>query len=129
MTGLFKVPGTKAGANALVGRFFKGSTGGPSAEQRAKAGSYIVGEALDSAGNVLATVDVEGADGYDFTAGMLAWAAIAAAETPIEAKGAIGPVEAFGLERLEQGAADAGIAPRLPSSPSAEARRTSQSRP
>ena len=114
MTGLFKVPGTKAGANALVGRFLKGSTGGPSAEQRAKAGSYIVGEALDSAGNVLATVDVEGADGYDFTAGMLAWAAIAAAETPIEAKGAIGPVEAFGLERLEQGAADAGIARRLP---------------
>lgn len=114
MSGLFKVPGAKSGANALVGRFVKGSSGGPSAEQRAKAGSYIVGEALDARGSVLESVHVEGADGYDFTAGMLAWAAIQAAETPIEAKGAIGPVEAFGLETLERGAADAGIARRVP---------------
>jgi len=112
MTGLFKVPGAKTGANALVARFMKGSTGGPSAEQRAKAGSYIVGEALGPDDELLATVHVEGADGYDFTAGMLAWAATAAAETPIEAKGAVGPVEAFGLDRLEAGAADAGIARR-----------------
>jgi short subunit dehydrogenase-like uncharacterized protein len=109
-SGFLKIPGAKAGANALVARFMKGSTGGPSAEQRAKAGSYIVGEALDAGGRVLASVHLEGADGYDFTAGMLAWAATQAAERPIEAKGAIGPVEAFGLERLEQGAADAGIA-------------------
>ncbi|HEX6117134.1 MAG TPA: saccharopine dehydrogenase NADP-binding domain-containing protein [Solirubrobacterales bacterium] len=112
MSGLFKVPGAKAGAGALIGRFVKGSTGGPSAEQRAKSGSYIVGEALDAAGDVLASVDLAGADGYDFTAGMLAWAAITAAETPIEAKGAVGPVEAYGIERLEEGAADAGIARR-----------------
>ena len=114
MSGFFKVPGTKAGANALIERFAKGSTGGPSAEQRAKSGSYVVGEALDSAGNVLATVDVEGNDAYDFTAAIMAWAAIEAAENPIEVKGAVGPVEAYGLERLERGAAEAGIARRQP---------------
>ncbi len=112
MSGLFRIPGAKAGANALIGRFVKGSSGGPSAEQRAKAGSYIVGEALDAGGRRLAEVHVEGVDGYDFTAGMLAWSAIRAAETPIEPTGAIGPVEAFGLEELERGAADAGIARR-----------------
>ena len=40
---------------------------------------------------------------------MLAWSAIRAAKKPIEARGAIGPVEAYGLEDLEAGAADAGI--------------------
>ncbi len=110
MSGLFKVPGAKAGVSALTNRFVKGSTGGPSADQRAQAGSYIVGEALDASGRTLASVHVEGCDPYDFTAGMLAWAAIQAAERPIEAHGAIGPVEAFGLETLESGAADAGIA-------------------
>jgi short subunit dehydrogenase-like uncharacterized protein len=112
MSGIFKVPGAKAGANALIARSVKGSTGGPSADQRAKAGSQIIGQALDAGGNVLSDVLVEGADGYDFTAGMLAWAAIEAAGTPIEAKGAIGPVEAYGLDALETGAAEAGIARR-----------------
>jgi short subunit dehydrogenase-like uncharacterized protein len=110
MSGLFRIPGAKAAANALIERFVKGSTGGPSAEQRAKAGSYVVGEALDAGGRTLADVHLEGVDGYDFTAGMLAWAAIRASETPIEPTGALGPVEAYGLAVLEQGAADAGIA-------------------
>ena len=109
MSGIFHIPGAKAGAKKLIERSVKGSTGGPSAEQRAKAGSHVVGQALDAGGNVLAEVHVEGNDGYEFTAGMLAWAAIRAAEQPIEAVGAIGPVEAYGLETLEQGAADAGI--------------------
>ena len=110
MSGLFRVPGAKAGANALVERFVKGSSGGPLAEQRAKAGSYVVAEALDAGGRKLAEVHLEGVDGYDFTAGMLAWAAIRAAETPIGPTGALGLVEAYGLEALEEGAADAGIA-------------------
>ena len=114
MSGFFKLPGTKAGANALIERFAKGSTGGPSAEHRAKSGSYVIGQALDPGGRVLAAVDVEGDDAYDFTAGLMAWAAIEAAETPIVAKGAIGPVETYGLERLERGAAEAGIARRQP---------------
>ena len=112
MSGLFRVPGAKAATRSLIDRFVQGSSGGPSAEQRAKAGSYIVGEALDGADTTLASVHLEGVDGYDFTAGMLAWAAMRAAESPIEGAGAIGPIEAFGLEQLEQGAADTGIARR-----------------
>lgn len=106
---MMRLPGAKSAAAALTDRFVKGSSGGPSAEQRAKSGSYAIGEALDSQGRTLAEVHLEGIDGYDFTAGMLAWAAIRAAETPIEKPGALGPVEAFGLEALEAGAADAGI--------------------
>jgi hypothetical protein len=43
---------------------------------------------------------------------MLAWAAIRAAETPLDATGPVGPVEAYGLGALEEGAADAGISRR-----------------
>jgi short subunit dehydrogenase-like uncharacterized protein len=94
----------------LLSRAVKGSSGGPSAEQRAKAGSQIVGVATDAAGTPLAEVRLQGVDGYDFTAGMLAWAATRAAEQPVEQAGALGPVEAFGLDVLESGAAEAGIA-------------------
>jgi hypothetical protein len=41
---------------------------------------------------------------------MLAWAAIRAAEQGLEGTGALGPVAAFGLDGLQQGVADAGIA-------------------
>lgn len=108
--GVMRVPGARPAVGGLLSRAVKGSTGGPSAEQRAKAGSQIVAVATDDAGTPLARVELEGADGYDFTAGMLAWAASRAAEQPIEDSGALGPVEAFGLESLEAGAAEAGIA-------------------
>jgi short subunit dehydrogenase-like uncharacterized protein len=107
-----RLPGARSAIGAITERAIKGSTGGPSAEQRAQAGSHIVGIATDAAGTPLARVELAGVDGYDFTAGMLAWAAMRAAETPIEKTGALGPIEAFGLEALEQGAADAGIARR-----------------
>jgi short subunit dehydrogenase-like uncharacterized protein len=109
---VMRLPGAKSAIGAITERAVKGSTGGPSAEQRAKASSQIVGVATDARGTPLARVELAGVDGYDFTAGMLAWAAIRASESPIEKTGALGPVEAFGLEALEQGAADAGIARR-----------------
>lgn len=104
-----KLPGAKRGLTALTGRFVKGSTGGPSAEQRAKAGSHVIGIARDDSGADLARVELSGVDGYDFTAGMLAWSAIRATEGSIVGSGSLGPVEAFGLDRLEAGAADAGM--------------------
>jgi short subunit dehydrogenase-like uncharacterized protein len=106
----FRIPGARPAAEAIAGRLVKGSTGGPPAERRAKTRSRIVGIATDAGDVPLAEVQLAGVDPYDFTAGMLAWSAIRAAETPIEPTGAIGPVEAFSLETLEQGAADAGIA-------------------
>jgi short subunit dehydrogenase-like uncharacterized protein len=110
MTPLGRLPGVKSGMGALTSRFVKGSTGGPSAEERAQARSHIVAMAFDAAGRRVSEVRVEGANGYDFTAGMLAWGATRAAEGGLRGTGALGPVEAFGLDELEGGAASAGIA-------------------
>jgi short subunit dehydrogenase-like uncharacterized protein len=104
-----KVPGVRAGAGALTGRLVKGSTGGPGAEERAKTRSYIVAVASDAGGRDLAEVRVTGLNGYDFTAGMLAWAGTRIAKTGIDGTGALGPVEAFGLDELEAGVREAGI--------------------
>jgi short subunit dehydrogenase-like uncharacterized protein len=105
-----KVPGARAGFNALTGRFVKGSTGGPGPEERSKTRSYIVAVASDAGGSELAEVRVSGVNGYDFTAGMIAWGAMRAAEGGLSGAGALGPVEAFGLDELEAGVASAGIA-------------------
>jgi short subunit dehydrogenase-like uncharacterized protein len=107
---LTRVPGVRGALQALAGRAVKGSTGGPDAQARAKTGSVILAEAKDAAGAVLASVRLEGVNGYDFTAAMLAWAAEAAAAGGVQGTGALGPVDGFGLEALERGVAGAGIA-------------------
>jgi short subunit dehydrogenase-like uncharacterized protein len=104
-----KLPPVRSGIEALVGRFVKGSTGGPDAEARSKSGSRIVGLALDAGGRELARVDLRGVNGYTFTGDFIAWAAAQAAEPGFQATGALGPVDAFGLERLEVGVAEAGL--------------------
>jgi hypothetical protein len=58
---------------------------------------------------VLERVVLEGASGYTFTAGMMAWAAERLAAGEGRGAGALGPVEAFGLDELEAGVAEAGI--------------------
>ncbi len=71
--------------------------------------SRIVAAAYDAGGLLLTEVHLSGGDPYDFTAGVLAWAARKAADGIAKA-GAIGPVDAFGLSELEAGCAMAGIA-------------------
>jgi len=106
----FRAPGSRAAVAKLTDRFVRGSTGGPSAEERARAGSHIVGEAYDAGGRRLSEVHLSGADGYSFTAGMLAWGAEQAATGKLRGSGALGPVDAFGVDELETGAREAGIA-------------------
>ena len=108
-----KLPGARPAIGGLMRRAIKGSTGGPDAAARAKTGSVVVAEAKDASGAVVATARLEGVNGYDFTGAMLAWAAetIAGGADSIPAHpGALGPVEAFGLDALADGAAQAGIA-------------------
>jgi len=105
-----KLPGVRGAIGAAAGRFVKGSTGGPDAARRAKARSEIVAVASDAAGTPLATVRLEGDNPYDFTGAMLAWGAITAAGGGLRGTGALGPVDAFGLDALQAGVADAGIA-------------------
>ncbi|HEV7460059.1 MAG TPA: saccharopine dehydrogenase NADP-binding domain-containing protein [Solirubrobacteraceae bacterium] len=104
-----RVPGSRAALDKLVGALVKGSTGGPDEAERAASSSWIAAMAYDAGGRELAQVHLEGVDGYTFTGRFLAWAAEQAADPGLQGTGALGPVEAFGLERLEQGVADAGI--------------------
>jgi short subunit dehydrogenase-like uncharacterized protein len=82
----------------------------PSREPGAADGlSWIVGAAFDERGEQLSEVHLRGADGYEFTAGFLAWAARRAAHAGVEGTGALGPISAFGLEATTAGVAEAGI--------------------
>src|SRR3954451_797067 len=106
---LTRVPPAKVGIEHLLRQFVKGSTGGPDAETRSKASSHVVAVAYDSGDRELSKVEVGGVNGYTFTGEFIAWAAAEAAANGFQATGALGPVDAFGLERLEQGVAEAGL--------------------
>lgn len=109
MSALLRIPGARSAGHAAVNRLVKGSTGGPTPEYRESTGSEIVAEALDASGTVLAEARVEGVNAYTFTGKMIAWAAERAAAGGLQGAGALGPVDGFGLEAFEQGAAEAGI--------------------
>ena len=106
-----KVPGARTLAEAVARRAVKGSTGGPSAEGRAQGSCSVVAEARSAQGDLLHSVQLDGPDGYDFTFRILAWGAMTAAEQGLAGTGALGPVSAFGLEQLVDGAASAGLSP------------------
>jgi short subunit dehydrogenase-like uncharacterized protein len=103
------IPGAGALLKAVGGRFVKGSTGGPDEQERSRSGSHIVAIAYDSGGRELAQVELTGVNGYTFTGRILAWGAEQAAT--LSAPGALGPVDAFGLEALVEGCRWAGLAP------------------
>jgi short subunit dehydrogenase-like uncharacterized protein len=105
-----RLPGVRGAIGAAGGRLVRGSTGGPDAARRATAQSRIVAIARDAGGGPLATVRLRGANPYDFTAAMLAWGALRAAGGGLHGTGALGPVDGFALDALEQGVAAAGIA-------------------
>jgi short subunit dehydrogenase-like uncharacterized protein len=105
-----KLPGAEKLWAQAVGKLAQGSTGGPSAEARSQSGSHIVAIAYDAAGKDLAEVHVSGVNGYTFTGAMLAWAAERAASGGLHGVGALGPAEAFGLDELRRGVAEAGLA-------------------
>ena len=108
-TGLFKLPGVERLYEAATDRFVKGSTGGPDAEERASVRSHFVGIAYDGTGRQLAEVHLDGIDGYTFTGRILAWGAEQAASGGLKGAGALGPVEAFGLDELRAGCEEAGL--------------------
>lgn len=104
-----RIPGARGALTTLAARAVKGSTGGPGPESRARTGSVILAEARNPAGVVLGRARLEGVNGYDFTAAMLAWSAETARGGALLATGALGPVDGFGLDVLERGVAEAGI--------------------
>lgn len=98
--------------DAMVSRAVKGSTGGPSSDERARTTTWIVAEALDAQGRVLHTTRLDGVDPYGFTGAMLAWGADKALTGALRSDGALGPGEAFGLAELTAGATEAGLTVR-----------------
>jgi short subunit dehydrogenase-like uncharacterized protein len=104
-----KLPGVRNVLQA-AGERLVSLAGAPEAGTTPESLSWIPAIAYDAAGEPLAEVHVTGTDGYDFTASFIAWAAQrAAGGNRPHAVGAVGPVEAFGLDALEQGCAAAGL--------------------
>jgi short subunit dehydrogenase-like uncharacterized protein len=104
-----RAPITGPALRALTARVPGGASGGPDAASRARTGSHIVAVARDATGRRLSEVRLDGQNAYAFTAAILAWGAERAAERGLEGAGALGPVDGFGLEALEQGCREAGL--------------------
>jgi short subunit dehydrogenase-like uncharacterized protein len=105
-----KMPGATRLVEAAVRPLTRGTGSGPDAETRARRRSRVVAVCADADGHVLAQVELDGVDGYDFTGRMLAWGAEQLAAGAVAAVGALGPVDAFGLDALQGGVAEAGMA-------------------
>jgi short subunit dehydrogenase-like uncharacterized protein len=103
-----RVPGVR-GALQAVGERLAALAPSPEAGTTGDSMSWVPAIAYDAGGNILSEVHVTGADGYDFTASFLAWAARRAARQGVAGAGALGPVGAFGLDALEEGCAAAGL--------------------
>ena len=68
-----------------------------------------MGIAYDDAGRQLNEVHLTGVNGYTFTGRILAWGAERVAAGALQGTGALGPVDAFGLDELVAGCAEAGL--------------------
>jgi short subunit dehydrogenase-like uncharacterized protein len=104
---LARVPGAGAGAVRVADWVGRRVAAAPSAQGRVR--TAVVAEVRDPAGERLARVELTGPDPYAMTADLLAWAAVRAADGGVRGTGALGPVQAFGLDALVEGAASAGI--------------------
>jgi short subunit dehydrogenase-like uncharacterized protein len=89
-------------AAAITGR-------GPDEASRRSQRSVAIAVASDATGKQLTSVRVEGPDAYGLTADLMAWAASELAHGRVDAVGALGPVDAFGLDRLVEGCRSAGL--------------------
>jgi short subunit dehydrogenase-like uncharacterized protein len=87
------------------GEKLAGLLSGPEPGTTPGGSSWLAAEAYDASGRQLSEIHLAGVDGYDFTASFMAWAA----RHPVTGAGALGPVEAYGLDALEDGARIAGL--------------------
>jgi short subunit dehydrogenase-like uncharacterized protein len=104
------VPGARRAVETLNGLVAHGVSSGPDAAARAKAGTHVVAIAYSLAGHVLSEVTLRGPSVYDLTADLTAWGAQRAAAGQVNGSGPLGPVQAFGLDELQAGHRDAGMA-------------------
>lgn len=104
-----RFPGYSFVLDKLLSPLTRSDGQGPDAQKRAKSGSHIIAITYDKQGNELTKAELIGIDTYSFTANILAWTAEQVFQGNISGPGALGPVEAFGLERLVEGIRQAGL--------------------
>lgn len=103
------IPGARDLARRTVVDRVQGSGGGPDAEYNAKASTRVVATAKSATGAELAQVVLLGPSPYPYTAEILAWGAEKLSTGVAKDVGALGPVEAFGVDELESGCAAIGL--------------------
>ena len=104
-----RLPGVARAALKVAGVAAHRASRAPAETALAGARAHVVAEVRDPGGELVSRVELSGPEPYAFTAGLLAWAAIRAAAHGVDGVGALGPVQAFGLDALTAGAADAGL--------------------
>jgi short subunit dehydrogenase-like uncharacterized protein len=103
-----RLPGAKA-AVRMAGERIVGLTGSPEPGTTPGGLSWLTAMAYSADGDRLAEVQLSGVDAYEFTAAFIAWAARRAAATRGGVGGAPRAIQAFGLQTLEAGCAEAGL--------------------
>jgi short subunit dehydrogenase-like uncharacterized protein len=103
------VPAVKRGMLGFAELVAQGAPGGPGPEARAQTSSLVVAEVRDVDGTLVSEVRLEGPNPYELSADLLAWGAEGAASGRLRGTGALGPVDAWGLDALEAGVAEAGM--------------------
>ena len=106
---LARIPGAGRLARAATRPLSRRTGQGPDQATREAGRSLVLAVAADDRGRELARVHLQGPDPYTLTARLLAWAATHAAGGGLRGTGALGPVDAFGLEALQAGATTAGL--------------------
>jgi hypothetical protein len=106
---LGKLPGYRPMAQSILSLAPASKGQGPHADRLKINSSHIVAETYDNNGRLLARADMVGIDGYTFTAKFIAWGADMARQGRVRKSGAIGPIEAFGLEALKEGCRQSGL--------------------
>jgi short subunit dehydrogenase-like uncharacterized protein len=107
--GITRAPWMRRLVRAASQRIGAGSTGGPAPDVRAKTATEVIAIAYDQEGRELSGVRYVGNNSYEFSASILAWGASHAADDGVTGTGALGPVEAFGLDVLEAACKSAGM--------------------
>ena len=104
---LARVPGAREAVPRLA--TLVGSRVAEAPSSRGQVRTRVLAEVRDAAGVRVSAVALSGPDPYALTADLLAWGATRAATAGVRGTGALGPVQAFGLDELTAGAAGAGL--------------------
>lgn len=106
-----QVPGVGAAMGAVVRTALGGSSDtGPADHQRAQSRTVAIAIGRNGRGGEVGRVRVEGPNPYDLTASLLTWGARMLARRAEHGVGALGPVDAFGIDVLASGCLALGIA-------------------